>query len=134
MGIYPDDEKDGDGNLIGAKITAVAPGGPASAAGLLTGDVICEVNGSKVDSQSGLRELLDALKGGEPAHNAALMRALLAGDAGPLRDIVLLNSAAGFIVAARAGDLREGVALAADVLDSGAASRVLDRLVAETNR
>src|SRR5580692_4230360 len=45
------------------------------------------------------RAPLDALKGGEPAHNAALMRGVLAGEKGPLRDITLFNSAAGFIVA-----------------------------------
>ncbi len=80
------------------------------------------------------RVTLDALKGGEPAHNAALMRAVLAGEKGALRDIVLLNSAAGFIVAERASDLREGVAIAADTLDSGRAAGVLESLVAETNR
>src|SRR6202790_1163225 len=51
------------------------------------------------------RAPLDALKGGEPAHNAALMRGVLAGEKGPLRDITLLNSAAGFIVADRAANL-----------------------------
>jgi anthranilate phosphoribosyltransferase len=73
-----------------------------------------------------------ALKGGEPAQNAALMRGLLAGERGRLRDIVLYNSAAALIVADRAADLREGVALAAQSLDSGAAAKVLDRLVALT--
>jgi anthranilate phosphoribosyltransferase len=79
------------------------------------------------------RATLDDLKGGEPAHNAALMRKVLAGEKGPLRDIVLLNSAAGFIVAGCADDLRKGVAAAAEVLDSGAAAEVLKRLAAETN-
>src|SRR5580692_10970670 len=45
------------------------------------------------------RATIDDLKGGEPAHNAALMRGVLAGEKGPLRDITLFNSAAGFIVA-----------------------------------
>jgi anthranilate phosphoribosyltransferase len=76
---------------------------------------------------------LDALKGGEPAHNAALMRDLLGGARGPLRDVVLINSAAALIVAGRAEDLRAGVAMAARALDSGAARQVLDRLVAMTN-
>jgi anthranilate phosphoribosyltransferase len=80
------------------------------------------------------RATLDALKGGEPAHNAALMRGVLAGETGPLRDVVLLNAAAGFIIAGRAADLREGAAIAADALDSGKAAGVLERLVAETNR
>jgi anthranilate phosphoribosyltransferase len=80
------------------------------------------------------RATLDDVKGGEPAHNAALMRGVLAGDKGPLRDIVLLNAAAGFIVADRAANLGEGAAIAADTLDSGKAAEVLERLVAETNR
>ncbi len=80
------------------------------------------------------RAPLDALKGGEPAHNAALMRELLGGAKGPLRDIVLLNAAAALIVAGRAADLREGAALAARSLDQGKAAGVLERLVAETNR
>jgi anthranilate phosphoribosyltransferase len=79
------------------------------------------------------RAPLDALKGGEPAHNAALMRDLLGGATGPLRDIVLLNSAAALIVAGRAETLRDGAALAAASLDSGAAKTVLDRLIAATN-
>jgi anthranilate phosphoribosyltransferase len=76
---------------------------------------------------------LDAVKGGDPAHNAALMRDLLGGARGALRDIVLLNSAAALVVAGRAEDLRAGVAMAAGSLDSGAARLVLERLVAMTN-
>jgi anthranilate phosphoribosyltransferase len=79
------------------------------------------------------RATLDELKGGEPAYNAALMRGVLAGEKGKLRDIVLLNAAAALIVAGRAADLREGAAIAADTIDSGKAAAVLDRLVAETN-
>jgi anthranilate phosphoribosyltransferase len=83
---------------------------------------------------AGLRPArLAELKGGEPAHNAALMTELLAGAEGPLRDIVLLNSAASLIVAGRADDLRQGVALAAAAIDSGAARRILDRVIALTN-
>jgi len=76
---------------------------------------------------------IDQLKGGEPAHNAALMRDLLGGGYGALRDIVLLNSAAGLVVAGRADNLRDGAELAARSIDSGAARQVLDRLVAATN-
>ena len=78
---------------------------------------------------------LDDLKGGEPAHNAALMRGVLAGETGPLRDIVLLNAAAALIVAGRAGDLREGVGDRRRHRSTAARRRgVLERLVAETNR
>ena len=61
------------------------------------------------------------------------MRGVLAGENGPLRDIVLLNAAAALIVAGRAEKLREGAAIAADIIDSGKAAAVLERLVAETN-
>jgi anthranilate phosphoribosyltransferase len=76
---------------------------------------------------------IDQLKGGEPAHNAALMRDLLGGSPGPLRDVVLLNSAAALIVAGRADNLRDGAELAARSIDSGAARHVLERLIAATN-
>jgi anthranilate phosphoribosyltransferase len=87
-----------------------------------------------VPEDAGLpRATLDDLRGGEPAYNAALMHGVLGGEKGPLRDIVLLNAAAGLVVAGRAADLREGVAIAADTVDSGKAAAVLDRLVTETN-
>ncbi|MGQ0457564.1 MAG: anthranilate phosphoribosyltransferase [Hyphomicrobium sp.] len=74
-----------------------------------------------------------ALKGGDAAHNAAALRALLQGEEGPYRDIVLLNAAAALIVAGKAASLEDGVARAADSIDSGRAARALDRLVAVTN-
>ena len=76
---------------------------------------------------------LEDLRGGEPAHNAQLMRGLLDGGGGPLRDVVLLNSAAALLVAGRAANLYEGAELAARAIDSGAARRVLHDLVARTN-
>jgi anthranilate phosphoribosyltransferase len=79
------------------------------------------------------RARLEDLKGGEPAHNAAAMREVLGGAAGPLRDIVLMNGAAALIVAGKADGLKDGVRLAAHSIDSGAARRVLDRLVVETS-
>src|SRR5918912_2483239 len=51
---------------------------------------------------------IEQLKGGEPTHNAALMRDLLGGSPGPLRDVVLLNSAAALVVAGTAESLRDG--------------------------
>jgi len=79
------------------------------------------------------RARLEDLRGGAPQHNARLMWELLAGAGGPLRDIVLLNSAAALIVAARADTLEDGIELAARSLDSGAARRVLEHLVTQTN-
>src|SRR4051794_18449355 len=87
-----------------------------------------------VPNEAGLKPASpEDLKGGEPEHNAALMRDLLGGAKGPLRDIVLLNSAAALVVAGRAETLREGAEIAAGVIDTGAARHTLDRLVTATN-
>jgi anthranilate phosphoribosyltransferase len=79
------------------------------------------------------RARLDQIRGGEPQHNASLMRDLLAGAGGPLRDVVLLNSGAALVIAGRAPALETGIELAARSLDSGAARRALDQLIARTN-
>ena len=73
------------------------------------------------------------LKGGDPAHNAQAIRDLLAGAPGPYRNIVLLNAAGALIVAGKASSLEDGVALAAESIDGGAATKVLERLVQQTN-
>ncbi len=75
---------------------------------------------------------LDDLVGGTPEQNAAAVRSVLAGTHGPHRNIVLLNAAAGLVVADRASTLVEGIELAAESIDSGAAAAALDRLVAES--
>jgi anthranilate phosphoribosyltransferase len=69
------------------------------------------------------------LTGGNAVENAAHIRAVLGGLKGPLRDIVLLNAAAALLVAGKASTLREGVALAAESIDSGKALAVLEALV-----
>ncbi len=76
---------------------------------------------------------LTDLKGGDAAFNAEAIRAVLAGQAGPFRDIVLLNTAAALIVGGKAASLPEGVEIAARSIDTGAAQRALDRLIAITN-
>jgi anthranilate phosphoribosyltransferase len=83
--------------------------------------------------QYGLAPLeLGEIAGGSPAENAAATRAVLVGESGPHRDIVLLNAAAAIYVGGLAADLEEGVAKAAAAIDSGEAAAVLDRLVAAT--
>jgi anthranilate phosphoribosyltransferase len=79
------------------------------------------------------RASLQDLKGGDAAVNAAAIRSVLAAEPGPFRDIVLLNAAAALIVGGKAPTLKEGVERAARAIDSGAASRSLDKLVAITN-
>ena len=68
--------------------------------------------------------------GGTPAENVGAMRAVLDGAKGAYRDAVLLNSAAALLIAAKVSDLKEGVALAAQSIDSGAAKAKVMALVA----
>jgi anthranilate phosphoribosyltransferase len=68
------------------------------------------------------------LAGGTPAENAALIEAVLGGQSGPRRDVVLLNAAAAFLAAGRVSDLRAGIALAAETIASGASTDLLARL------
>jgi anthranilate phosphoribosyltransferase len=76
---------------------------------------------------------LAALKGGDAAHNAAALRAVTEGARNPYRDIAVLNAAGALVVAGKAGELGEGVAIAGKALSSGATQRVLDRLVEVSN-
>ena len=75
----------------------------------------------------------DDLKGGDPDHNAAALNAVLAGEAGPYRDIVLYNAAAALMIADKAQDLKDGVAQATAAIDDGRARQTLDKLIAITN-
>ncbi len=70
----------------------------------------------------------EAILGGSPAENARALRALLGGAAGAYRDAVLLNAAGALVVAGRAADLAEGVAMGRASLDSGAAAARLAAL------
>jgi len=72
---------------------------------------------------------VEAIRGGDAAHNAAALKALLAGTPGPYRDAVLLNASATLIVAGRTQDWREGAAIAAEALDSGRAGELLARWI-----
>jgi anthranilate phosphoribosyltransferase len=72
----------------------------------------------------------EALAGGDPTTNAAIARAVLGGEPGPKRDVVLLNAGVALVVAGRAREPGEGIALARGAIDSGAARRVLERFVA----
>ena len=78
------------------------------------------------------RGSLADLTGGDPDCNAAALRDLLNGKPGAYRDIVLLNTAAAFLVADRAETLREGVELAGQVIDDGRALKALETLIAVT--
>lgn len=67
------------------------------------------------------------LSGGTPAENAEITRAVLRGESGPRRDTVLLNAGAGFYIAGRAASIADGIALAAEIIDSGRAAAKLEQ-------
>ena len=94
------------------------------------------VTESEIDpSALGLRAATTAdLRGGDAADNAARIHAVLAGEPGPSRDVVLLNAAAALVAAGRTASLSDGVEQAASSIDSGAARRVLERLITVSNR
>jgi anthranilate phosphoribosyltransferase len=101
---------------------------------------VAELDGGAVKSFSvspesvGLpRHTKGALKGGDAAFNAAALRSLLEGKPSAYRDTVLLNAAAGLVVAGVAGSLADGTALAQQSIDSGKAAGVLDALVKMSN-
>jgi len=105
-------------------------GGPTLVYELKEGDI----RSYRVTAEEvGLRPAIgQAVKGGSPEENAAAMRVVFGGEQGPLRDIVLLNSAAALVAADKAATVAEGVPLAAQAIDSGAAGEKLDRLVEVT--
>ncbi|MEM9633449.1 MAG: anthranilate phosphoribosyltransferase [Pseudomonadota bacterium] len=73
------------------------------------------------------------LKGGQPSENAKALREVLAGAKNAYRDIVLFNSAASLLVADKVSNLKDGVEMAADSIDSGSAADTLEKLVAASN-
>jgi anthranilate phosphoribosyltransferase len=76
------------------------------------------------------RSDVEQLRGGDPETSAAIALAILRGEAGPRRDVVVLNAAAALEVSGRAGSLVEGMSMAATSIDSGAATDALVRWVA----
>ncbi len=74
----------------------------------------------------------EELSGGDPEANAAITRSILSGEKGPRRDVVLINASAALVAAGKADDLKKGIELAADGIDSGMATEKLNRLIAFT--
>jgi anthranilate phosphoribosyltransferase len=77
---------------------------------------------------------VEDLQGGDSETNAAIIRAILEGEAGPKRDIVIANAAAALFVARKAIDLKSAVVMAAESVDSGSARRKLEKLIEFTVR
>jgi len=80
------------------------------------------------------RASLADLRGGDRQQNAQIIRDVLGGQRGPRRDIVLMNAAAALVAGGRAAELKDGVALAAQSIDSGGARDRLERLVAYSQK
>jgi anthranilate phosphoribosyltransferase len=80
------------------------------------------------------RTTIRELMGGDREENARIIRAILDGEPGPRRDIVLMNAAAALVAGGKARDLKDGVGLAAQAIDSGAALRKLEALVGLSGR
>ena len=76
---------------------------------------------------------IEALGGGTAPENADAVRAVLGGEQGPHRDIVVLNAAAGLVAGGIAVDIGEGLVRAGEAIDSGSAARVMDRLIEVSN-
>ena len=103
-------------------------------------NLVCEVVGGSVREyeldplELGIERCdPEELRGGDPAANAAALRAVLAGEDGGHRAAVILNAAGGIAAAGHAEDLLEGIAQARKAIDSGAAAARLDELVEFTN-
>lgn len=112
----------GEGNLDELTVTGVT-----SVAELRDGEVTCY---SVTPEEVGLkRASLDELKGGkDAAESAEQLRSILGGAKGPKRDMVLLNSGAAYMAGGLCDTLSEGIARAAEVIDSGLALKKLDQL------
>ena len=74
------------------------------------------------------------LKGGSPKENAAITLAILKGEKGPKRNAVLMNAGAALTIGGKAESMEEGIGLAAELLDSGKALQVLEKLIEISNR
>ena len=101
--------------------------GPTSVAALENGAVrTFEIAPEEVGLK---RAKPEALRGGDAEHNAKALVGVLKGERGPFRDVAVLNASAALVVAGKAKDLKDGVALAQKSIDSGEAEGALERLI-----
>ena len=102
---------------------------------------VCEIQNGWVKSYTITPEAFgfprcarEDLRGGTPAENAAITRAILQGEQGHRRNAVLLNAGAALYLGGQADTMQEGVALAAHCIDTGKAMETLERFLAGSNR
>lgn len=105
----------------------ISPSGPTIAALVSEG----EVRSMQIlPEDAGVKRLApESIRGGEPAENAALLKALFDGETGPIREAVVLNASAAIWIAGLAKDLREGAEVARAAIDGGHARRKLEQLI-----
>lgn len=126
---------------LGTERTLVVHGAGVDELPLDGSGVILDVTAAGIDRQTVDTRVLstlglasagnDALAGGTPDENAALVEAVLGGADGPRRDVVLLNAAAAFVAAGRVAELAAGLDIAARAVDDGRAAGLLARLRTE---
>ena len=71
----------------------------------------------------------EELEGGTPEENAEITRKILRGEKGPKRDAVLMNAGASLYIGGKAENLKDGIRLAAELIDSGRAMEILEKLI-----
>jgi anthranilate phosphoribosyltransferase len=126
--------------LLGAKRAAVVAGADGmDEVSIVSETRLLEVTPEGVTSHTvspervGLeRAKADSIRGGTPEQNAAITRGVLDGEQGPRRSLVVMNAGAALFVGARVSSFEEGVRLAEEAIDSGAALDTLDRFVQKT--
>ena len=144
IGVYDSDLTDkvaGVLNELGSERAFVVHGSDGLDEITLTGPTkLSELNGGQVTTREvspgdfGLQTVAaEALSGGGAPHNAQILRAVLDGEQGPRRDVVLLNAAAAIASGGLVGDMAAGIDVARESIDSGKARRALDRLVEVSN-
>lgn len=127
---------------LGSKSAFVVHGEDHSDEISITGKTtICQLKDGAIDSYQiepemvGLkRASLEAIQGGMAKKNADILLQILKGEHGPRRDVVLLNTAAVFVASAKVSDLREGIEMARESIDSGRAMGKLKELISFSNQ
>jgi anthranilate phosphoribosyltransferase len=78
-------------------------------------------------------DLLSAIRGGDPTVNAQITRDVLSGKNGACRNVVLINAALAIVAGEKAENIKDGIKVAADCIDSGAAVKKLQSLIEMSN-
>ncbi len=127
---------------LGSKAAFVVHGADHSDEISITGKTtVCQLKEGAITNyqiqpeEVGLRRAnLEAIRGGTPEKNAQILLQILKGDPGPTRDVVLLNGAAVFVASGNASNLREGIEMARESIDSGKAMKKLEGLIEFSHR